>query len=205
MNKGSSQQKLIDAASLLFFRNGYHNTTVRDIASKASVNISLINYYFDSKQGLFEYIITHYYEEYLKEIETTINDGEQLSPVNLLKEVVLTVVNYKHTHYRTSCFIHRELALDSIFIREMSVTYIAKENYFINQILFNTAVSPPFNEEERYFLLMQFKGMLVAPYILHNEWKHDLTTEYSHNYYVNTYVQGIYKWLDIILLKRQTS
>lgn len=203
MNKDSSKQKLIDAASLLFFQKGYHNTTVRDIVNKASVNISLISYYFDSKQGLFEYIITHYYEGYLKEIETTINNGEKLSPPHLLKKFISTVVNYKHTHYQISCFIHRELALDSIFIREMSVTYIAKENYYISQMLFNTAVSPSFNEEERYFLLMQFKGMLVAPYILHNEWKHDLTTQYSHNYYVNAFVQGIYKWLDIILFKGQ--
>jgi len=46
-----SKQKVIEAASMLFFQKGFHGTTVRDIADKASVNVSLISYYFKGKQG----------------------------------------------------------------------------------------------------------------------------------------------------------
>ena len=39
-------------------KNGYLNSSVRDITGEAKVNISAINYYFGSKEKLFEAVIT---------------------------------------------------------------------------------------------------------------------------------------------------
>ncbi|GAB7050996.1 TetR/AcrR family transcriptional regulator [Catenuloplanes indicus] len=49
-----TRQLLLDAARRRFIRDGYAATTVRDIADDAGVNVSLINRYFASKEGLFE-------------------------------------------------------------------------------------------------------------------------------------------------------
>ncbi|SEM45659.1 regulatory protein, tetR family [Chryseobacterium taichungense] len=49
----STKEHILKRAEELFFRKGYHSTTIRDIATEASVNCSMINYYFLSKENLY--------------------------------------------------------------------------------------------------------------------------------------------------------
>ncbi|MGW5715247.1 TetR family transcriptional regulator [Amycolatopsis sp. NPDC003865] len=49
----STRTRLLSAAALLFARDGYASTSVRDIADAAGANVALINRYFGSKEGLF--------------------------------------------------------------------------------------------------------------------------------------------------------
>lgn len=51
-----TEQKIKAAAQEVFFRKGYHGAKVKDIAEAAGVNIALLNYYFRSKEQLFEQI-----------------------------------------------------------------------------------------------------------------------------------------------------
>src|SRR5699024_5937672 len=161
----------MNAASLLFFQKGFHGTSVRDIAEEASVNVSLISYYFKSKQGLLEYAITEYYETYLKGLEEVIQQAESLPDVDKLKKVTFFIIQYKQDNLQLTCTIHRELSLDSVFVREMTVTYLAKENHFLSRIFYNI-VSKDVPDKE--LLFMQLKGMLVTPYLLYNEWKYQV-------------------------------
>lgn len=204
MDNNTSKQKVIQAASLLFFQKGFHATTVRDIAEKASVNVSLISYYFKGKQGLLEYAVTQYYDAYLHSIKDTLHETKDESDFQKLQQVIYTIVHYKQSHYQLSCFIHRELSLDSMFVREMAVTYLAKENYLISNLLYNALNAYHQEEFDQHFLLMQLKGMLVTPYVLHNEWKHQVVGEFSHQYFIEKYVRSIHDWLEFIINKQKT-
>ncbi|MEE4199007.1 MAG: TetR family transcriptional regulator [Bacteroidales bacterium] len=55
--KQPTKDKIIHTATRLFLEKGYDRTSVRDIATKAKINVSLMNYYFRSKEMLFETII----------------------------------------------------------------------------------------------------------------------------------------------------
>jgi AcrR family transcriptional regulator len=44
---------LINTAKMLFADKGYEATTVKDICQEANVNISLVSYHFDGKEGLY--------------------------------------------------------------------------------------------------------------------------------------------------------
>lgn len=196
MKSNPTKQRVIDAASSLFFQKGFHGTSVRDIAEKASVNVSLISYYFKGKQGLLEYAVTQYYEGYLNTIETTILNNELEKSSDTLKKLVLHIIQYKQRNHQFSCFIHRELSLDSVFVREMSVTYLAKENHLLKSLFFDGIDEN--NKLNREFLFMQLKGMLVTPYLLQQEWKHYMIGDYSHQSFIKNYVKTIHKWLDFI-------
>lgn len=50
-------QRLIDAAQKCFLNDEYHKVTTRQIAAAADTNISMIRYYFGSKEGLYEEMI----------------------------------------------------------------------------------------------------------------------------------------------------
>lgn len=199
MKKASSKQKVIDAATLLFFQNGFEGTSVRAIAELASVNVSLISYYFKSKQGLLEHRVTDYYEGYLGSIESFLKQTETASCLEKLKELISVIMVYKQKHLQLSCSIHRELSLDSIFVREMTVTYLAKEHYLLSSIFFAALKSGKKVDEDPKFLFMQLKGMLMTPYLLHNEWKYHVVGNDSHKAFIDNYVQTIHKWLDFII------
>lgn len=52
----ATRDKLIETAKELFLSKGVDRVGVREIATKANINLSLMNYYFRSKEKLFETI-----------------------------------------------------------------------------------------------------------------------------------------------------
>src|SRR5699024_11562259 len=82
----STKQRVIHAASTLFFQKGFDGTSVRDIAYKADVNVSLISYYFKGKQGLLEHAVIHYYESYLEMMEENIHAYQKESTLDRSEE-----------------------------------------------------------------------------------------------------------------------
>ena len=83
--------------------------------------------------------------------------------------------------------------------REMAVTYLAKENHFIEKAFFD-ALGSQMKHDMKQYLFLQFKGMLITPYILHNDWKDQIIGEYSHQMFVKKYVNIIQKWIDFVVI-----
>src|SRR5699024_7926691 len=108
-----TKQKVIDAASSLFFQKGFHGTSVRDIADKAAVNVSLISYYFKNKQGLLEYAVIHYYDSFIETMEQTIEKHKEDTDLNKCKILIHQILDFKMEYYQLTAFINRELSLDS--------------------------------------------------------------------------------------------
>lgn len=54
----NTEQKIFDAATELFLEKGVDRTSVREIAAKAGINLALMNYYFRSKENLFNAIFS---------------------------------------------------------------------------------------------------------------------------------------------------
>lgn len=195
LSDNSTKQKVVDAASALFFQKGFHGTSVRDIADKASVNVSLISYYFKSKQGLLEYAVMTYYEQFFECIETALTKINEQSSLEKLKKLTEVIIQYRQERYQLALFIQRELSLDSIFVREVSVTYLAKEQHIISTLFFDILKQDENLYKKRSFLLMQFQGMLIAPYTIQSDWNNQLSDEFSHRYFAKNYVGAIHDWL----------
>jgi AcrR family transcriptional regulator len=70
----STEEKLKEAARIVFTRKGYAGTTVRDIAAEANINLALVNYYFRSKEKLFELIMAETIQTLFEKIRPVIND-----------------------------------------------------------------------------------------------------------------------------------
>lgn len=51
------KQHILDAAVELFAEKGFEGSSIRDLAAKAHVNVAMVNYYFGSKDKLFETIV----------------------------------------------------------------------------------------------------------------------------------------------------
>ncbi|HEV2081060.1 MAG TPA: TetR family transcriptional regulator [Brevundimonas sp.] len=55
--RAESLEQILDAAEELFSQHGLHGVTIKDIADKVGVHKSLIHYYFDDKQDVFDKVM----------------------------------------------------------------------------------------------------------------------------------------------------
>ncbi|MGH2565307.1 MAG: TetR family transcriptional regulator, partial [Ginsengibacter sp.] len=94
----------------LFGQKGFEGTSVRDIASGAGVNIAMINYYFGSKEKLFESLV-EYKASGMKMIATELENSSVASIIKIDKiidsyiERMFSIPQFHH-------LLHRELSLD---------------------------------------------------------------------------------------------
>ena len=192
----TTRDKVIDAASLLFYQKGFHGTSVRDIADKANINVSLISYYFKSKQGLLENAVMSYYEEYIDLMEYTIDQLKEEEALDLCKSLIHTMLEYRIERYQLTSFINRELQLDSTFVREMTVTYLAKENHLLGKVF--GAILQPEHQQKKANLLIQLKGMMISPFIYISDWENTVLDQTDRKLFIRQYTTLIENWLDYL-------
>lgn len=71
-----TKQKIIDVARVLFANLGYEGTSVREIARQAEVNLALVNYYFSSKENLFQEILKEGYLECANQLRSMLENRQ---------------------------------------------------------------------------------------------------------------------------------
>ena len=73
--KETTQQKLIKAAIKVFAEKGFRDATVRQICKQAgTANINAVNYYFGSKERLYQKILELIFTEYDKQAPVDFQD-----------------------------------------------------------------------------------------------------------------------------------
>lgn len=70
----STEEKIKAAARKVFTLKGYAATRTRDIADEAGINLALLNYYFRSKEKLFELVAAEKIQQLFGLIGPVIND-----------------------------------------------------------------------------------------------------------------------------------
>ncbi len=61
-----ARQRILDAAVVLFARQGFDRTGMRALAEKAGVNLAMINYFYGSKKRLLTEILDIFFAGYLE-------------------------------------------------------------------------------------------------------------------------------------------
>ena len=87
-NDISTDERIKEAARSVFTRKGYAATRTRDIAEEAGINLALLNYYFRSKEKLFNLIMTESVQKFMQVLKDVLNN-EQTS----LEEKIELIVN----------------------------------------------------------------------------------------------------------------
>lgn len=70
----STEEKIKEAARRVFTRKGYAATRTRDIAEESGFNLALINYYFRSKERLFDMIMLEHIQTFVHSISEILNN-----------------------------------------------------------------------------------------------------------------------------------
>lgn len=70
----TTEEKIMDAARKIFHQKGYAAARTRDIAEEAGINTALLNYYFRSKEKLFEMVMKESVKKLFVTIYFILND-----------------------------------------------------------------------------------------------------------------------------------
>jgi AcrR family transcriptional regulator len=160
----STEEKLKDAARTVFTRKGYAATKVRDIAAEANINLALVNYYFRSKEKLFQLIMTETIQELFKKIRPIIND-ESTTLTEKLEHIVDHYLDLLLANPDFPLFIVNELLSGSTILPVMTDngTMFLNSHFFkqLRQLIPDGKIKiHPVN------ILMNMLGMVVFPFLM---------------------------------------
>jgi AcrR family transcriptional regulator len=96
------QIHILNIAEELIAKKGYEGTSVRDICSKANINVAMISYYFGSKEKMMSYLYQYRVlktRENFSEFADTIKEGKpEMQMKEIIKYIVAQLFKYNYFH-----------------------------------------------------------------------------------------------------------
>jgi AcrR family transcriptional regulator len=126
----NTEEKIMGAARKLFTRHGYDAVKTRDIAAESGINLALLNYYFKSKEKLFEKVMKENITAFMQGISGILNNEESSLEVKihtlvnyylemLLKNPDMPLFILNHARKKGSKLNFRETFMQSHFLKQI--------------------------------------------------------------------------------------
>jgi AcrR family transcriptional regulator len=126
----TAEEKIKKAALKLFTKNGYAATRTRDISKEAGINLALLNYYYRSKEKLFELVMTEILQNFFRGITQIFND-EKTSLQEKMKIFVSSYTGLLKHQPDLPLFIFHELRMNpEKLATKMGVNEVFKSFFF---------------------------------------------------------------------------
>lgn len=155
----STEEKIKEAAQKVFTQKGYAATRTRDIAEEADINLALLNYYFRSKEKLFQIIMAEKLQKLFGIMVPIVNEHS----TSLVQKVELIVDNY-FTLLRENpdlpLFVLSEIRNHPVtFDKQFKLGNMLKNSVLLHQIQDRKPRVDPLQ------IIMNLIGMIVFPFI----------------------------------------
>ena len=155
----STEEKIKEAARKVFTQKGFAATRTRDIAETAGINLALLNYYFRSKQKLFEEVMLEKVEQLFGLIAPVIVD--QTSTLeSKIEKVVTLYIDMISEHPDLPIFVLSEIRNHpDHFANTFNIGEMLQHSSLIQQLKERRPDIHPFH------FLMNTLGMMLFPFI----------------------------------------
>ncbi|HEY1047703.1 MAG TPA: TetR family transcriptional regulator [Bacteroidia bacterium] len=156
----STEEKIREAARKVFTTKGYAATRTRDIADEAGINLALLNYYFRSKDKLFEVVMLEKIKVLFGTVVPVINNSE-LSIEDKIKGIVDIYIDMLLENPDLPIFVLSELRGKSDrFLQEMRIDLVLRESHLVQQI------KKRFPDRNPVQYIMSILGMTIFPFLM---------------------------------------
>ena len=161
-----ARDALIETAARLFAAQGYEATSLRQVAEGAAVTPAMVSYYFDTKSGLLEAVVTEGLETLLAVLERTVSEA----PVGEFLPAL--VRNYLNTIARLPWIpqilirevISRDTPLRTLFVERVASRAVA----IVPARVVDEIQSGRLREDlDPRFAVLSLIGMCLFPFIAH--------------------------------------
>lgn len=156
----TTEEKIRKAAENEFMQKGFAGARIRDIAAKAGINLALLNYYFRSKEKLYEQIMAQKIDQLFALILPTLNDkttslGEKL---HLIAEHYSTMLTDEPT---LPGFVLSEMQNNPKgFAAQISLNSNIMQSEYIRQLKVADTNTQPIHH------LITYLGILLFPFLM---------------------------------------
>lgn len=153
----STEQKIKEAAKRIFQKKGFGLTRTRDIAKEADINLALLNYYYRSKENLFEIVMQESIEEMFSYLEHIMNN-KQTTLTEKIDAGVLRYIEGMSKNSNLPLFLFSELQANPqhLFDRVKIPEGFIQKTYMFKQI------NEQINKEKLNFTAIHFFINLVS-------------------------------------------
>ena len=105
-----TKSKILEAAGQLIAQNGFAQTTNKEIAKLAEVDLAAINYHFAGRDGLYSAVLAEAHTHYINEQQLLALVDSPLPPTQKLETFFATLV---------SKLVEKDVWHSKVFIREL--------------------------------------------------------------------------------------
>lgn len=156
----TTEEKIKTAARKVFTKKGYSAARTRDIAEEAGINLALLNYYFRSKEKLFDIVMMENLQKFLLVLGGTLREEKS----SLTEKVALIANNYidmLKANPDLPIFVLSEIrAHPEKFVNNLGIKGLLLESSFFKQLHEATK-----GKIHPLHLLMNIMSMTVFPFI----------------------------------------
>jgi len=155
----STEDKIKTAASHVFTKKGYAATRTRDIAEEAGINLALLNYYFRSKEKLFEIVMMEKMSKFFGVVGQVL-DNKAISVEEKTTVIVENYIGLLSENPDLPIFILSEIRMNPAQFASRFPLAKVLESDFMKQIKKQRPDLHPIQ------FLMNLLGLVVFPFIM---------------------------------------
>ena len=160
----TTEEKIKEAARVVFLKKGYAATRTRDIAEEAGINLALLNYYFRSKEKLFGIIMLETITGFVQGLTTVLNN-ENSSLEEKVEMIASNYIDFITKEPNIPIFMLSEIRNDvSGLLEKLPLRQIIMDSRFFKQ--YQEAVSKgKIMELNPLQFLINLWGLIIFPFI----------------------------------------
>ncbi len=163
-NDKSTEEKIKAAARKVFHTKGFAGAKTRDIAEEAGINLALLNYYFRSKEKLFEIVMFETMRDFFQSLASAFNNPETSFELKLSLVVDNYITLLSHEP-EIPLFIMSEMRSNpTLLVEKMNIREVVINSVFGQQMKFMMA-QKNIPEHKFVHLIMNFIGLTVFPFV----------------------------------------
>ena len=160
----SAEEKIKAAAKKLFTQKGFAATRTRDIAEEAGINLALLNYYFRSKQKLYDIILLENFRQFIQGISMNVYD-EKAGIAEKIEKIVVAYIDFLTLNPDLPLFVLNELTGNPSKIAAQINEDVAPMRSHLLQELRDAAKAGRIQPIDPFHFLANLVGLTVFPFV----------------------------------------
>jgi AcrR family transcriptional regulator len=162
--EASTEEKIKAAAKKLFTRQGYAATRTRDIAEEAGLNLALLNYYFRSKEKLYDIIMMENFREFIQGISVNVYD-ENTTIEKKIEIIVIAYIDFLTANPHLPLFVLNEIKGNPSRIAAQVNEDVSPMRSHLLKQLQEAGKAGKINPIDPFHFMANLIGMTVFPFV----------------------------------------
>ena len=160
----TTEERIKAAARKVFHQKGYAGTRTRDIAEEAGINHAMVNYYFRSKEKLFQIVMMETMTLFFKGVSTILNN-ENTSLEEKIEQVVANYIDLLLEEPELPTFMFNEVRTNPEPFIENSPIYKALQNSVLARQYAEAVARGEVSEPNLIQMVLNVISLVIFPFI----------------------------------------